>query len=402
MMWRAGCAALAVALVASGVAVTHVDTPSGSTAASARALPAYDPVAERRNRTTTLDKLDLRLRRAGRAVATYERIGRDMARWFTCVKPLPVDQVGDKGHSWGFEYDERDGTGIDLRPGLVIHRGPGRPDLLMLRFSRKAGCVSEAPDPNGTGADARIAIGHPRAARRDGGHRQRASRLARLEKRMERLSRRIDKVDARFERFDEWESCLSWLPVTESGHEEQRLGYRFDRVKRPAGVPPDHVAAVDIDASEWDDPDYELLVFLGRDRPFGKSECGHEPGEGVDRAAALPADRARRSPTSRADRIADLAGDVKDAREDIEDLLEPVQEFVQFDECMYTVGMRSRGSSQAGYRFVRPDGRLQHRAALSFDMRGLRLPQMDVMAFSGEEPPQIECNEDASGESTDE
>jgi hypothetical protein len=69
---------------------------------------------------------------------------------------------------------------------------------------------------------------------------------------------------------------------------------------------------------------------------------------------------------------------------------------------MYTVGMRSRGGRLSGYRFVGPDGKLQHRAALSFDMRGLRLPQMDVMAFSGEEPPQIECNEDAAGESTDE
>ena len=55
------------------------------------------------------------------------------------------------------------------------------------------------------------------------------------------------------------------------------------------------------------------------------------------------------------------------------------------------VGMRNR----AGYRFIGRDGSLRHRAALSFDMRGLSLPQMDVMAFSGEEPPQIECNEDA-------
>ena len=35
-------------------------------------------------------------------------------------------------------------------------------------------------------------------------------------------------------------------------------------------------------------------------------------------------------------------------------------------------------------------------------MRGHRLPQMSLMAFPGEEPPQIECNEDASGAETDE
>jgi hypothetical protein len=33
---------------------------------------------------------------------------------------------------------------------------------------------------------------------------------------------------------------------------------------------------------------------------------------------------------------------------------------------------------------------------------GARLPQFDVMAVPGEEPPQIERNEDAAGENTDE
>ena len=39
---------------------------------------------------------------------------------------------------------------------------------------------------------------------------------------------------------------------------------------------------------------------------------------------------------------------------------------------------------------------LTRRFALSFDMRGAVLPQMNLMAISAEEPPQIECNEDAS------
>jgi hypothetical protein len=37
-----------------------------------------------------------------------------------------------------------------------------------------------------------------------------------------------------------------------------------------------------VDNSERDDPDYEFLAFVGRDRPFTDRECGGEPGEGVD------------------------------------------------------------------------------------------------------------------------
>lgn len=223
---------------------------------------------------------------------------------------------------------------------------------------------------------------------------------------MERLDARIDRVEGAFDRFDEWESCLSWLPVTEFGHEDQGLGYRFDA--STGAQAPVHVAAVDIDSSEWDDPDYELLVFLGTDRPFTDVECGNEPGESVDRSAGPPfgtkAARTLRAVAQAeiSERLKDLRRDVNGAIEDVEDLVEPVQEFVQFDECMYTVGMQNRGSTTTGYRFVSPNGGVTHRDALSFDMRGLKLPQFDIMAFSGEEPPQIECNEDAGGVNTDE
>ena len=55
-----------------------------------------------------------------------------------------------------------------------------------------------------------------------------------------------------------------------------------------------------------------------------------------------------------------------------------------------------------GYRYRTEKGTQQRRPALSFDMRGDHLPQLSVMAFPGEEPPQIECNEDAGGVQTDE
>lgn len=65
---------------------------------------------------------------------------------------------------------------------------------------------------------------------------------------------------------------------------------------------------------------------------------------------------------------------------------------------MYTVGMKSRG----GYLYQTGRGALKHRRALSFDVRGNELPDHDIMAFPGEEPPQIECNEDAGGGDDDE
>jgi hypothetical protein len=333
-----------------------------------------------------------------RRVRGYEHTMARMDKWFACIHHVRVDQVGDVQHRWGYHYDERDGTGLDTRTAMARHRKSGRPDLLLLRMSRSHGCLSHAPDPNGTGEDARIAGGG--VASHDLGRRR---GVVALERRLERLEKRVDRVESDTERFDEWESCLSWLPVTEYGHEDQDLGYLVDDAGVPAGPPDRYLPAIDIDTSEWDDPDYELLAFVGRDRPNRRRECGHEPGESVDRALAATRTPARHPQTparrgSPGDRLADLRRDVQGAAEDLEDLLEPVQEFVQFDECMFTVGVQDR----PGYRFVTAGGTNTHRSALSFDMTGLRLPDFDVMAFPGEEPPQIECNEDAGGENTDE
>ncbi len=39
---------------------------------------------------------------------------------------------------------------------------------------------------------------------------------------------------------------------------------------------------------------------------------------------------------------------------------------------------------------------------LAFDLDGPRVPRLNLLAFPGEEPPQIECNEDAGGDEDDE
>jgi hypothetical protein len=284
----------------------------------------------------------------------------------SCITELGVDQVGDPAHRWGYRYAERDGTGIDLRPALARHGGAGRPDLRFLRLSRAPRCLSAAPDPLGTGRAAGTG-GRPTP---DG----------------DGLQRRVDRIERRVHRFDAWESCLSWLPVTEAGDPAQDLGYLRRAGRR-------HDAAIDLDTSEWDDPDYQLLAFVGTDRPFGRAACDTEPGEGF---TGLGADRTA-GPIVTTARTRGPAAGIGDLEEDLDDLEEPVGDITRFDECLYTVGAKSRGR----YAYRGRGGRRGSRTALSFDL-GRGLPQLDLLAFPGEEPPQIECNEDAGGEDTEE
>ena len=346
--------------------------PADRVAAAAR-VPEQrpDPDPRTSSRSTPIARASEPAGSAGSQLAVLgRRLGRldSLARRFdellACTTELQVDQAGDVRHRWGFRYDERDGTGIDKRTALVRHRGGGHPDLRLLRLARSERCLSAAPDPNGTGEAASSA----------------SPGLATLE----RLAARVER---RTERFDDWESCLTWLPVTESGDHDQNLGY----VRQP-GTPATrrHDPAIDIDTGEWDDPDYQLAAFVGRDRPFGRRECETEPGEGDFRLPAAVEAAAAQS-AERAERLERLA-------ERVEDLGEPVEEITQFDECLYTVGAQSR----AGYVYQGRRGSRRRRSALSFDMRGHRPAQLDLMAFPGEEPPQIECNEDAAGQRTEE
>jgi hypothetical protein len=86
-------------------------------------------------------------------------------------------------------------------------------------------------------------------------------------------------------------------------------------------------------------------------------------------------------PPSRADRVEELQQELDSLKEDIEDLKEPVAEFDLFDECMYLIGATELGRGHGGRR---------------------REPQYNFLAFPGEEPPSIECNEDAGQEFIDE
>ncbi|MCW2792084.1 MAG: hypothetical protein JWO76_1182 [Nocardioides sp.] len=331
-----------------------------------------------RARPRSLHDLRLALGRLGHRL---DRLARDAGRFrqlLDCTTNVGVDRSGDRQHRWGFLYDERDGTGLDSRPALVRHHGSD-PAWRLLRLSTTRRCLSAAPDPNGSGDDARPARPRPPAG------------VRRLLHTLHRLERHEERVDAATERFDAWESCVSWLPVTEAGDAEQDLGYLVDEGLWPYRRV--HYPAIDLDHSEWDDPDYQLLAFRGKDHPFGPGECGTDPGEAPDRPHA-----GRHGHAGHSEAMEKLRSGVRSLGEDVADLLEPVDEITRFDECMYTVGVRE----SPGYLYRDSAGSESRRPALSFDLRGDQLPQLGVMAFPGEEPPQIECNEDAGGVETDE
>jgi hypothetical protein len=202
-------------------------------------------------------------------VETMERSTEGYEDWQTCLKYIPVNEQGDRDRQFGYLYDERDGTGVGYMDGLAVdrRRRRGREDYLFIHF-RRGGCRSEGPQPGGTAEPASAS----RSYRRPGLRRQ----LRRLERQAARLERRSQRLETISERFDEWESCVSWVPVTELGDPDQRFGYLFG----PAGAFSGYRPALHVDRADWDDPDYMFLALVGGDRP-GRS-CQDEPGEAID------------------------------------------------------------------------------------------------------------------------
>jgi hypothetical protein len=95
------------------------------------------------------------------------------------------------------------------------------------------------------------------------------------------------------------------------------------------------------------------------------------------------------------DRVRDIAQELSSLFEEVDDLGEPVGEFEIFDQCMYLVGVTEYGtrSSDAGY--VYDKGGRSRQPAFAMDVSGFDPPQYQFIAYPGEEPPSIECNEDA-------
>jgi hypothetical protein len=327
-------------------------------------------------------------------VELMERIARRFHRSMGCISSLPVSEYGDPDHRFGFHYDERDGTGLDRRPALAVDtRDRRRPDYIFLKFAHRDSCQS-APTRPGTPGNPGTADPAKRGTARASSLR---SRVRTLERRLVNIERRATRLDRMSERFDEWESCLSWVPVTEYGDPEGGFGYLFES----QGSEPVYRPALAVDVSEWDDPDYEFLAFAGRDRPFRARECGGEPGEGVDKVRVRAASGKihvshGRGGAALRDRVVDVRQELDSLREEIADLGEPVEEFDTFDQCMHVIGVTEYGSRSRDSGYLYGANR-SPRPAFAMDLRGFDPPEYQLLAFPGEEPPSIECNEDAGG-----
>jgi hypothetical protein len=112
--------------------------------------------------------------------------------------------------------------------------------------------------------------------------------------------------------------------------------------------------------------------------------------------------RAGQNQSSVREKLHDLQQEMASLREDVDDLKEPVEEFDLFDQCMFTIGVTQYGKRDGASGYVYGEKGRHRRQALAMDMRGFDPPRYDFMAFPGEEPPQIECNEDAGGQDTQE
>jgi hypothetical protein len=228
----------------------------------------------------TVDGLERSANNLQRKIEVMEQTSDRYAQWKTCVSLVPVNEVGDTDNRFGYNYDERDGTKQTYMSALVVDREDERPEFAFLKFARRDGCESQPTQPGGTAEDASVdgldTIQTELAAQETATSRE--ARVLALERKVRRLEARAEDLERMSERFDEWESCLSLVPVTEYGDADGHFGYLFGEKGGDHGYMP----AITIDTSEWDDPDYEFLAFIGRDRPFSGRECGHEPGEGVD------------------------------------------------------------------------------------------------------------------------
>jgi hypothetical protein len=401
-----GCDVGAVELEPGGVAAASQSAPPETAVSSVNSVAtAADERADgaRKGRSSfrvpKARSVQRQVANIERMVKLMERIARRFKRFMACTSPVRVSEYGDQDHRFGYAYDELDGAGVDRRRALDVDSGRGkRSDYRFLDFALRPKCRSDTTH-YGTAENPGTADPASASESAGAGSKRRKSPGASLKDRLDNLERRAERLDRMSERFDEWESCLTWVPVTEHGDPDGGFGYLFGR----KGASSDYRPALAVDRSPWDDPDYMLLAFAGRDRPFGKGECGNEPGESVDKASAgTPGIGGRRKVGGRGkagDRLDDLRQDADALRRTVTDLGEPVEEFDTFDQCAYTLGVSRYGKSAKKKRAKAPGyvyGK-RRRAAFAIDIRGFDRARYQFLAFPGEEPPSIECNEDAGG-----
>ena len=100
--------------------------------------------------------LGARLDRLARFLRPLTQAANRFKRWKRCISQVPVSELGDPDHRFGFAYNDRNGTGPDPHPALTVDRGSrGHPDYAFLRFASRRGCKSKPVVPGGTAEPAR-------------------------------------------------------------------------------------------------------------------------------------------------------------------------------------------------------------------------------------------------------
>lgn len=219
-------------------------------AAAVAAAVAYVPdvlEAARKPPKPTVASVEKSIANLERRVAVMEQTADRYAKWKKCVTWVPVNEVGDPDNRYGYNYDERDGTGLTFTPALVVAWEDETPEYTFLQFARRGGCQSQPVQPGGTGEDAKVgesdAVRTAPVSSSDGLSQGRPpstgeDKIRALERRVRLLGERAKALERMSTRFDQWESCLSWVPVTEFGDADNRFGYLFGEEGAAPGTGP--------------------------------------------------------------------------------------------------------------------------------------------------------------------
>ena len=233
----------------------------------------------------TVARLERSIAGLERQIAVMEQTAERYAKWRTCVSLVPVNEEATP--TTASATTTTSGTGRD---------GPSCPPSSWTPRTRRRSTPSSGSPAETAATASRPSRGHGRGrlARHLRRHRYRARLLlrearvaraggaggqdtrARAEVRALRREGGGPREDVR---------ALRRVGVLSLLGARDRVRRRRQPLRLPlrrAGGGPGYRSAIAVDTSEWDDPDYEFLAFVGRDRPFADRECEGEPGEGVD------------------------------------------------------------------------------------------------------------------------
>ena len=289
---------------------------------------------------------------------------------------VPVSEYGDPDRQFGYAYDERDGTGRGPMPALAVDRRSGRPRGLPLPHVARASALPQQRAACPAGPRTRRALRRRRHAARPRAPRRAAQ------------ARRCGGLDAASERFDAWESCVSWVPVTEYGDPDGAFGYLFGCGTRSAsGRRWRSTAATGTTPTTCSWPSSAATARRRRartNRARGSTDVRLALHRRGLRAAAARrrAGGGRRTAPSVADRVEELQQELDSLDRGRRGPAGARRGVRALRQCMYLIGV-SRAA--AGLRCTATARRGR---ALALDIRGFGRPEVPVPRLPGRGAPE--------------